>query len=107
MSTRMLVQAGLTSFAGFQLVAVFVMWNINAEAIAELLRSAAGLAFLIAMAPVETGLFLLHRNKKDGTKEPGLIWASIGIHAGVLLAMAILIIPVIMTLRSLFTLEPA
>jgi hypothetical protein len=36
MSTRMIVQAGFTSFAGFQPVAVFVMWNINAGAIAGL-----------------------------------------------------------------------
>ena len=106
MSTRVLVQAGLTAFDAILLVMLLVMWQINAEAVASALRSATGLAFLIALAPLGLGVFVLHRNKKAETPEPGLIWAKVGIYAGIILAMAILMIPAIVTLRSLVSFEP-
>ena len=42
MSTLVLVQAGLTVFDAILLVMLLVMWQINAEAIASVLRSASG-----------------------------------------------------------------
>ena len=106
MSTPVLVQAGLTAFDAILLVMLIVMWQIDAGAVASVLRSATGTAFLIALAPVGFGVFLLHRNKKAETPEHGLIWAKVGIYVGMLLAMAVLMIPAIVTLRSLVSFEP-
>ena len=106
MSTPVLVQAGLTAFDAILLVMLLVMWQINAEAVASVLRSATGTAFLIALAPLALGAFLLHRNKKAETPEHGLVWAKVGIYVGTLLAMAVLMIPAIVTLRSLVSFEP-
>ena len=77
MSTPVLVQAGLTAFDAILLVMLLVMWQINAEAVASVLRSATGTAFLIALAPLALGAFLLHRNKKAETPEHGLVWAKV------------------------------
>ncbi len=101
MSTLVLVQAGLTVLDAILLVMLLVMWQINADAIASVLRSASGWAFLLALAPVAGGVFLLHRNKKAEAQESGLGWARAGIYAGTLLAMAVLLIPAIVTLRSI------
>ena len=105
MSTLVLMQAGLTVFDAILLVMLFVMWQIDAEAIASVLRSATGWAFLLALAPVAGGVFLLHRNKQAEAHKGGLGWARAGIYAGTLLATAILVIPAIVTLRSIVSIE--
>ena len=101
MSTRVLVQAGLSVFGAILLVMLMAMWQINAEAVATMLRSAAGPALLMALAPIGLGLLILRRNKDAETPEPGIIWAKIGIYVGMVLSMVMLMLPAFVTLRSL------
>ena len=106
LSTLVLVQVGLTVFNSILLLMFAVLWNINPNVLASILREWAGLVFLSGMAPAIVGVVLVRRNKGRGQEEPGLIWANIGACIGPALAIASFVIPALLTLRSMLSSEP-
>jgi hypothetical protein len=99
--TLLLVQAGLTVFAAVMLLIYLIMWQVNIDMLAAALRKGAWLALLLAMAPVFLGAHVLRKNKKEGATPPGSIWAHVGVYVGSLMASMTLLIPVLVTVRSL------
>ncbi len=101
MPTILLVQAGLTVFNAVIILIYITFWMIDLDVIARALRAGASFAFLLALAPALLGAFLVRRYTKQKINPPGAIWAHIGVYVGVAMCTLTLVIPMIVTVRSI------
>ncbi len=99
--TIVLALAGLTVFDSIIIVVFLSLWAINPEAMLAIIKTMAGIALLLGVAPIVTGGLVLHTNKQTGTTMPGTPWAGVGILVGVLLAGLTLLIPLMSAVRLL------
>lgn len=98
--TVFLVQAGLTVF-NIVIVLIYVaVWIIDIKMLETALRAGAGFALLLALAPMGLGVHLERKYRKQNAKPPGLIWAQVGVYAGAFMSTFTLMIPLIMSVRS-------
>lgn len=98
----LLIQAGLTAFNAVIILIYLAFWMIDITVIASALRAGAGFAFLLSLAPTLLGAFLVRRYTKRKIKPPGAIWAHAGVYVGVAMCTLTLVIPMVVTLRSIF-----
>ena len=99
--TILLIQAGLTVFNGVIILVYIVMWMVDLALLGNILRVGAGFAILLALAPMALGVYIERKHRKLETKPPGIIWAHAGVYAGAAMCTFTLIIPMIVTLRSM------
>jgi len=99
--TILLVQAGLTVFNGVFIFIYLAMWMIDITLLGSILRVGAGVAILLALAPMGLGVYIERKNRKQNTKPPGIIWAHAGVYTGAVMCTLTLIIPMIVTMRAL------
>jgi hypothetical protein len=104
--TILLVQAGLTVFNGAIILIYLAMWMIDLTLLGNILRVGAGFAILLALAPMGLGVYIERKNRKQNTKPPGIIWAHAGVYTGAVMCTLTLIIPMIVTMRSLMGAGP-
>lgn len=99
--TIVLAVAGLAVFDSIIIVVFLSLWAINPEAMLAIIKTMAGIALLLGVAPIVMGGLVLHTNKENGTVMPGTPWAGVGILVGVLLAGLTLLIPLMSAVRLL------
>ncbi|HUG82028.1 MAG TPA: hypothetical protein VML01_10215 [Bryobacterales bacterium] len=98
----LLIQAGLTVFNAVIILIYLVFWMVDLTILANALRVGASFAFFLSIAPALLGAFLIRRYTKQKINPPGLIWAHAGVYVGVAMCTLTLLIPMIVTIRSLF-----
>ena len=99
--TILLVQAGLTVFNGVLVLICIVLWMIDLSLLASALRAGAGLALVLSMAPMGLGAYLERRSRQNKVQPPGMIWAHAGVYVGVIMCILTLLIPMIVTVRTI------
>lgn len=100
MATIFLVQAGLSVFNIMIAVIYIAVWMIDLSMLETGLRAGAGIALLLALTPMGLGVYLERKNRKQGTKPPGLVWAHVGVYAGAVVCTLTLMIPLIIAVRT-------
>jgi hypothetical protein len=96
-----LAVAGLTVFDAIIIVVFLSLWAVNDEAMLAIIKTLAGIALLLSVAPIVIGGLVLHTNKQSGTVMPGTPWAGVGILVGVMLAGLTLLIPLLAAVKVL------
>jgi hypothetical protein len=96
-----LAAAGLTVFDSIIIVVFLSLWAVNPEAMLAIIKTMAGIALLLGVAPIVIGGLILHTNKQSGTVMPGTPWAGVGILVGVMLSALTLLIPLLSAVRLL------
>lgn len=99
--TMILAVAGLTVFDSIIIVVFLSLWAVNPVAMLAIIKTLAGIALLLSVAPIVIGGLVLHTNKESGTVMPGTPWAGVGILVGVMLASLTLLIPLMSAVRLL------
>jgi hypothetical protein len=99
--TIVLASAGLTVFDGIIIVVFLSLWGVNPEAMLAIIKTMAGLALLLGVAPIVIGGLIMHTNKQSGKIMPGTPWAGVGILVGVLLSLLTIMIPLLSAVRLL------
>jgi hypothetical protein len=104
-----LASAGLSVFDAIIIVVFLSLWAVNPEAMLAIIKTMAGIALLLAVAPIVIGGLIMHTNKQTGKAMPGTPWAGVGILVGVILAGLTLLIPLLSAVRLLLgdPIEPA
>lgn len=97
----LLIQAGLTVLNAVIILIYLVFWMIDLTLIANALRVGASFAFFLSIAPALLGAFLIRRYTKQKINPPGAIWAHAGVYVGVAMCTLTLLIPMIVTIRSI------
>ncbi len=101
----LLIQAGLTVFNAVIVLIYLVFWMIDLTILANALRVGASFAFFLSITPALLGAFLIRRYTKQKMNPPGAIWAPAGVYVGVAMCTLTLLIPMIVTIRSLFDVQ--
>lgn len=96
-----LAVAGLSVFDSIIVVVFLSLWAVNPEAMLAIIQTLAGIALLLAVAPIVIGGLVLHTNKQSGTVMPGTPWAGVGMLVGIILAGLTLLIPLLSAVRLL------
>jgi hypothetical protein len=96
-----LAVAGLSVFDSIIIVVFLSLWAVNPEAMLAVIQTLAGIALLLAVAPIVIGGLVLHTNKQTGTVMPGTPWAGVGMLVGIILAGLTLLIPLLSAVRLL------
>jgi hypothetical protein len=96
-----LASAGLTVFDSIIIVVFLSLWAINPEAMLAIIKTMAGIALLLGVAPIVIGGLVMHTNKQNGTIMPGTPWAGVGILVGVMLSALTILIPLLSAVRLL------
>jgi hypothetical protein len=90
-----LAVAGLTVFDAIIIVVFLSLWAVNAEVMLAIIKTMAGIALLLGVAPIVIGGLVLHTNKQSGTVMPGTPWAGVGILVGIMLSALTILIPLL------------
>jgi hypothetical protein len=96
-----LAAAGLTVFDAIIIVVFLSLWGVNPEAMLAIIKTMAGIALLLGVAPIVIGGLIMHTNKQTGKIMPGTPWAGVGILVGVLLSLLTILIPLLSAVRLL------
>jgi len=97
----LLIQAGLTVFNAVIILIYLVFWMIDLTVIANALQVGGSFALLLSVAPALLGAFLIRGYTKQKINPPGAIWAHAGVYVGVAMCTLTLLIPMIVTIRSI------
>ncbi len=96
-----LAVAGLTVFDAIIIVVFLSLWAVNPAAMLAIIKTLAGIALLMGVAPIVIGGLVLHTNKQSGNIMPGTPWAGVGILVGVILSLLTILIPLLTAVRLL------
>jgi hypothetical protein len=96
-----LAAAGLTVFDSIIIVVFLSLWAVNPAAMLAIIKTMAGIALLLGVAPIVIGGLIMHTNKQNGTVMPGTPWAGVGILVGVMLSLLTILIPLLSAVRLL------
>ena len=96
-----LAAAGLTVFDSIIIVVFLSLWAVNPEAMLAIIKTMAGIALLLGVAPIVIGGLVMHTNKQSGKVMPGTPWAGVGILVGVMLSLVTILIPLLSAVRLL------
>ena len=92
-SRPVLIAAGLASLDGVLAVTLLGLWAFSPDTALSTIQAMSGLAFLLGIAPILVGGWILDRNRKSGGKLPGAAWARWAVLAGGLLTTVTILIP--------------
>ena len=101
-----LAVAGLTVFDSIIIVVFLSLWAVNAAAMLAIIKTMAGIALLLGVAPIVVGGLILHTNKQNGSVMPGTPWAGVGILVGVMLSGLTILIPLLSAVSLLLGNQP-
>lgn len=96
-----LAVAGLTVFDSIIIVVFLSLWAVNPEAMLAIIKTMAGIALLLGVAPIVIGGLVMHTNKQSGRVMPGTPWAGVGILVGIMLSALTILIPLLSAVRLL------
>jgi hypothetical protein len=96
-----LAAAGLTVFDSIIIVVFLSLWAVNPAAMLAIIKTMAGIALLLGVAPIVVGGLILHTNKQSGKVMPGTPWAGVGMLVGIMLSVLTILIPLLSAVRLL------